>query len=182
MPKNEQTKILIAQTIKKLVLEKQLDKISVQDIIDCCGINRKTFYYHFRDKQQLVCWIFDFDVAKLIEVENNDKLTTKIINYMYLNRDFYVAALTSETQNNLRDHLYKQCYSECKDEIVTILGDRYMTAKDIDLLTRYFSNAVIGCLVQWAMEGMATKPEEYEMNFSPITSDCLKFIIDRYVH
>jgi len=47
MAKPELTKQLIAQTLKKLMLNTPLDKISVQEIVDACGLNRKTFYYHF---------------------------------------------------------------------------------------------------------------------------------------
>ncbi|MGE5631044.1 MAG: TetR/AcrR family transcriptional regulator C-terminal domain-containing protein [Caulobacteraceae bacterium] len=181
MSKPELTKILIAETLKKLAEEMPLDKISIQDIVDACGINRKTFYYHFQGKQKLVCWIFDSDMSKLNDVNKNGELINKIIRYMYSNKDFYVAALTSETQNNLREHLFELCYNECRLEIISMLGTREMAPQDIVLLARYFSNAIIGCLVQWAQEGMKTSPDEYHMDFSPITSECLKFIIDKFI-
>ncbi len=46
MKKTEQ---LIIKTFLKLVKETTLDKITIQDIADQCGINRNTFYYHFAD-------------------------------------------------------------------------------------------------------------------------------------
>lgn len=177
----ELTKTLIAQTLKQLASETPLGKISVQDIVDACCINRKTFYYHFKDKQELICWIFDSDLAKLKDGSKNDASIDDIVRYMYSNKDFYVAALTSEIQNNLREHIFEMCYDECRMEILSILKTREMAPQDIALLARYFSNAIIGCLVQWAQEGMKTNPDEYSMDFSPITKECLKFIIDRYV-
>ena len=54
------TKNALAASMKKLMREKPFDKISVSDICIDCGINRKSFYYHFRDKYDLVNWIFYF--------------------------------------------------------------------------------------------------------------------------
>lgn len=52
------TKNALAQAMKELMLEKKFEKISVTDICNQCGMNRKSFYYHFRDKYDLVNWIF----------------------------------------------------------------------------------------------------------------------------
>ena len=45
----KKTEELIINTFLELVEEKPLDKITIQDIADQCGINRNTFYYHFDD-------------------------------------------------------------------------------------------------------------------------------------
>lgn len=42
------TKRAMSAALKNLLKEKKLNKITVQDIADECGINRQTFYYHFR--------------------------------------------------------------------------------------------------------------------------------------
>ena len=44
--------------MKKLMKEKPFAKISVIDICEGCGMNRKSFYYHFKDKYDLVNWNF----------------------------------------------------------------------------------------------------------------------------
>ena len=48
------TKRALESSLKKLLLEKPLHKITVSDITDDCGINRMTFYYHFKDIYDLV--------------------------------------------------------------------------------------------------------------------------------
>ena len=48
------TKRAIGASLKNLLREKKLNKITVQDIADDCGINRQTFYYHFQDINDLV--------------------------------------------------------------------------------------------------------------------------------
>ena len=48
----------LAASMKKLMSKNPFSKISVGDICEDCGMNRKSFYYHFRDKYDLVNWIF----------------------------------------------------------------------------------------------------------------------------
>ena len=43
------TKRALAESLKKLLSKKNLDKITVKDIVTDCGVNRQTFYYHFHD-------------------------------------------------------------------------------------------------------------------------------------
>ena len=50
------TKFAIAFAFKELLLEKSIDKITINDITEKCGINRQTFYYHFHDIYEL-SWI-----------------------------------------------------------------------------------------------------------------------------
>ena len=52
------TKRAMAQSLKKILVVKELDKITITDITNDCGINRQTFYYHFKDIYDLLEWIF----------------------------------------------------------------------------------------------------------------------------
>lgn len=43
------TKRTLSETLKKILQEKSLDKVTVVDIVEASAINRQTFYYHFKD-------------------------------------------------------------------------------------------------------------------------------------
>ena len=51
------TKRALEQALKSVLKTKNLKKVTIQDIADECGINRNTFYYHFKDIYDLVEWI-----------------------------------------------------------------------------------------------------------------------------
>lgn len=53
--------------LKKLLLQKPLNKITINDITEDCGVNRMTFYYHFKDIYDLVDWILVEDASKILE-------------------------------------------------------------------------------------------------------------------
>ena len=51
-----QTKQILEESLKKLMLQKPLDKITIRDLTEDCGISRMAFYYHFKDIYDLVEW------------------------------------------------------------------------------------------------------------------------------
>ena len=58
------TMLLIADTFVELCDETPLKKVSISDIIERTGKNRKTFYYHFENKDSLITWIFRYDLGQ----------------------------------------------------------------------------------------------------------------------
>ena len=61
------TKRALEQSLKNLLLKKPLTKITINDIAEDCGINRMTFYYHFKDIYDLVEWSCIEDARKALE-------------------------------------------------------------------------------------------------------------------
>ena len=51
------TKHALAESLKKLLLKKPLNKITINDLTTDCGISRMAFYYHFKDIYDLVEWV-----------------------------------------------------------------------------------------------------------------------------
>ena len=49
-------KAKIGETLSQLLCRKPLDKITVKELVDTCGISRQTFYYHFQDIMDVVEW------------------------------------------------------------------------------------------------------------------------------
>ncbi len=56
------TMLLIANTFIDLCKDTPLQKVSISDIVQRTGKNRKTFYYHFENKNSLINWIFRYDL------------------------------------------------------------------------------------------------------------------------
>ena len=58
------TKRALALALKELIKTHPIEKISVGNICDVCGMNRKSFYYHFQDKYELINWIYYTEFLK----------------------------------------------------------------------------------------------------------------------
>ena len=61
------TKRALEASLKKLLLQKPLDKITINDIAEDCGISRMTFYYHFKDMYDLIEWSCVEDARRALE-------------------------------------------------------------------------------------------------------------------
>ena len=64
MKKNEYTKYQLGLALKEISKNNDFKKISISDICNLCSMNRGTFYYHFLDKQELINWIYHFDITE----------------------------------------------------------------------------------------------------------------------
>ena len=93
------TKKALAQSLKELGSTKILDKITVADITNHCGVNRQTFYYHFNDKYELLNWIYTEDLfnplTKDLDFFNwGDKLVG-LLKYMKNMKPFFMNTIKS---------------------------------------------------------------------------------------
>lgn len=52
------TKKALANSLKQLMEHTPLNKITVRHLVEDCGLNRQTFYYHFQDIFELLGWIY----------------------------------------------------------------------------------------------------------------------------
>jgi AcrR family transcriptional regulator len=60
------TKMALADSLKRLMAEKTFSKIRVDDIVNGCGLRRQSFYYHFKDKYDLMNWIYYTETARFM--------------------------------------------------------------------------------------------------------------------
>ncbi len=180
MGKPELTKRLIADTFKQLITMQPLDKISISDIVNACGLNRKTFYYHFEDKQALICWIFDREFESLVDVNRNNTVIDELIDHLHENRAFYAPALTSDVQNNLSEHIYRIIKQAMLQDIARALNGKNLPDNKTDWIANFFANATVGSIKQWASAGMKrAHPESYADSFG-IAHECLEWIVLRH--
>ena len=154
MPDANITKRALANSMKELMQSKAFEKISVIDICEGCGMNRKSFYYHFKDKYDLVNWIFytDFITAASAhgEYESGWNLLELIGNLFYRDQDFYRVALRIEGQNSFRDYFYESI----SPIFEVFLGDGEF---NIQLIC----DAFLAVVMRWLTEGCKQTPSEF---------------------
>ena len=63
------TKEALASALRQMMTVKPIDKVTVKDIVEICGVNRQTFYYHFDDVDDLLEWVFEQDSDRVFPRE-----------------------------------------------------------------------------------------------------------------
>ena len=184
----DHTKQFLAESLIHLMKKTPLDKISVTAIAGNCGLNRHTFYYHFKDKQDLVCRIFDRDISQQLKVPRltdislgkHEFFIRKIISLMYENKSFYINALNSRAQNSLQDHLFDYIRAFREVQIDAILNGRTFDPDGRKFLADYFTCAMCGFIVRWAKDGMKDKETIFYSGFMNVAYNSMHLLIDDY--
>ena len=69
-PRIRRTRQLLQEALRKLLEQKEFDKISVQDITEAATVNRATFYAHYEDKFALLGELTRVTFLNLLEQRN----------------------------------------------------------------------------------------------------------------
>lgn len=154
------TKRAMAAALKELMEEKLFSKISVGEICETCGMNRKSFYYHFKDKYDLVNWIFDTEFLSVIQKQGASsawELLEALCAYFYQNRSFYRKALSMEGQNSFSRHFRDLLYTPLRPRIQEITGVEQAN----DFQANFFSDAAVMTFQRWLLDKNCLPPEEF---------------------
>lgn len=184
MKGQQRTKRVIAAAMKKLMQQKRLEEISVGEIIAESKISRNTFYYHFRDKYDLVNWIFRSEVPfamSTISGSNWQEVLYRTCGYLRENRAFYTNALRLTGQNSLQEYLIAYLTAQMHDQFYSATQARHhaISEKELDFAARFYAYAVVGLVAQWAREGMKEDFSAYSESLrrvlnGSLVDDCIQ--------
>lgn len=155
------TKRVIADTIKKLMTEKPLAKISVGDIVEHCGINRNSFYYHFKDKYDLINWIFYTEITQKMNQEDALAKSTwtlleGVLQFLYEDKAFYRNALSVSGQNSFAEYFMDLLKTVVKARAVDMFEDD----EDREFVATFFTDAFVATVFRWLINGAKITPEK----------------------
>ena len=111
---SQTTKRALAASLKKLLAQKPLSKITIADITEDCGINRMTFYYHFQDIYDLIDWICQEEGGRALQ-GRKDYATwqegfTALCRTVVENRAFIEGVYHSVQREQIETYLYRMVY------------------------------------------------------------------------
>ncbi|MBR6571180.1 MAG: TetR/AcrR family transcriptional regulator C-terminal domain-containing protein [Clostridia bacterium] len=152
------TKQVLAYSMKNLMTRQPLSKITVGDVCQSCGMNRKSFYYHFQDKYDLVAWIFRGDLAA--EAEGADSLAgmmSALCRTMENNIPFYRCALKEGGQNSLQESITQELRPLLARAIAPHVTDPRLAAT----MTGMYADVCCGMLVRWVQSGCSIPTAEF---------------------
>ncbi len=153
------TKDAIKKSFMKLLSRKQVSKITVKEIVEDCGINRNSFYYHFDDIPSLIEEIFDDQVDELM---NRQSGSENIYNSIIDAIDF---ALQNKTaMMHIRDSasrdLFDRYLNRVAERTVSEFFDKSVPdvkaidSGDKEAIVIYYKSLIIGFVEEWMADGM----------------------------
>lgn len=179
----QMTKKILANSLKKLMLKKPLARITIKDIVNDCGFNRQTFYYHFQDIYDLLGWTYKTEVVDSISdfktYDNWPQGFLKIFQYVKNNKSFCINTFNSLGRDHLENFLYNQIFYMIIDVIEEISINSNISSKEKEFIANFYTYAFIGILTSWIKTNMEENPEDIIKKVEKLINGNIKKAVSR---
>ena len=158
------TKAALEESLKRLLLKKPLDKITITDITTDCGISRMAFYYHFKDIYDLVEWSCVEDGTKALQGKKTSESwtegLTQIFEAVLENKPFIMNVYRNVDRERIENYLFKLTY----DLIVGVVEEKSkglnITEEDKKFIADFYKYGFVGIMLEWIREGTKENIED----------------------
>lgn len=163
---SDYTKRAMAASLKHLMIQKPLEKISIREIMEGCGMKRQNFYYHFEDIYALLKWMFHEEVVQPLRQHEGvlfwqDGLL-QLFRYLQENKAVCQCALRSLGRPFMKDLFMNEV-----DAMVRHVADQLAMSlewpekeRELEMVTRFYVIALSGVIESWVLDELDYTPEE----------------------
>lgn len=173
------TKGRVAQKFKEIVCKKSFQKITISDIAKECEMTRENFYYHFRDKFDIIRWILEMEIEKQLPEEKDfllwiDELTESFqrdrVFYQRIIHEIGKDAVREQIAAILEKRIRKIIEISSKDVVWNLRKENK------DFVISFFVGAFIEMIFRSISEKEMFNPELFQQNLSFLTDHYLPFL------
>ena len=159
------TRRAIKETFLKLLNQRPLNQITVKDIVEDCGINRNSFYYHFEDLPALVEEMVEEQVQNLIQqhptVSSVEECADAVIELVMENKRAVYHIYNSLSRDVFERHLMDGCEYIVSTYLKAEFAGKPIDPADLDALIRLHKCACFGSVIDWLNGGMKDDIADY---------------------
>ena len=152
------TRRAIKETFWKLLNQRPLSQITIKDIVEDCGINRNSFYYHFEDLPALVEGIVEEQVQALIQnhptISSVEECFDAVIELVMENKRAIYHIYNSLSRDVFERYLMDACQYIVSTYLKTEFAGKSIDLQDLDALIRLHKCACFGSVIDWLNGGM----------------------------
>ena len=178
------TKRALEASLKKLLLRKPLNKITINDITEDCGINRMTFYYHFKDIYDLVEWSCLEDAKKAL----NEKKTyetwqqglLQIFEAVQENKPFILNVYRCVHREQVEKYLQPLVDQLLLNVINEEAAGITVRDEDKQFIAQVYSYMFIGLMLDWIKDDMREDPQQIVEKLSKLIKGSVSVALSRF--
>lgn len=152
------TKQALETSLKKLMLQKPLDKITIHDITADCGISRMAFYYHFKDIYDLIEWSCIEDATQVLQGKKTydtwQEGLSQIFEAVLENKPFVLNACRCISRDQMERFLYRLTYGLIRGVVDEQSREINVTEADKTFIAEFYKYSFVGILLDWIRQGM----------------------------
>ena len=152
------TKHALEATLKELLKEKPLDKITIGDLTAACGISRTAFYYHFQDIYALVEWACMEDFSKALDGQKThstwEEGFRQIFNELYRDKDFIYNVYRYTSHEAIVRYLYQRTFDLLYGVVEELSRGMRVTEEHKKFIADFYKYGFVGLVLSWVEGGM----------------------------
>lgn len=158
------TKNALEESLKKFLLQKPLDKITISDLTTDCGISRMAFYYHFKDIYDLVEWSCIEDASRALQGKKTydtwQEGLQQIFEAVLENKPFILNVYRSVKREQVENYLYSLTYQLIEGVVEEQSKNLMVTEEQKKFIADFYKYSFVGVMLDWIKRGMKEAPEE----------------------
>lgn len=178
------TKRALEQSLKNLLLKKPLTKITVSDITDDCGINRMTFYYHFKDIYDLVEWSCLEDAKRALDEKKTydtwQQGLLQIFKAVQENKPFILNVYRCVHREQVEKYLQPLVDQLLLNVINEEAAGITVRDEDKQFIAQVYSYMFIGLMLDWIKDDMREDPQQIVEKFSKLIKGSVSVALSRF--
>ena len=178
------TKESLGNALKKMLTIKPIDKITVKDLVEECGVNRQTFYYHFDDVYDLLEWVFEEDANRTLPqeilYENWRENVLTFFHYLYNNKLFVLNVYNSNNRSYFLRYFKRRLHYCIHSFAVIVAEGKNIEWSDLEFVCEFYANGVVGLISQWLDRNMELPPEITEEKFIKVLYGSIESMLSRF--
>ena len=178
------TKRALEQYLKNLLLKKPLTKITVGDITDDCGINRMTFYYHFKDIYDLVEWSCLEDAKRALDEKKTydtwQQGLLQIFKAVQENKPFILNVYRCVHREQVEKYLQPLVDQLLLNVINEEAAGITVRDEDKQFIAQVYSYMFIGLMLDWIKNDMREDPQQIVEKLSKLIKGSVSVALSRF--
>ncbi len=184
---SELTKKALSNTLKEMLKEKPVNKITISDLCGRTGIRRQTFYYHFQDLPELIEWTCYVEVESVLKENRNysswEAGFLDIFKLAKKEKSFIMNIYHGVSVSLLQDYMCRLTYPLLKhvvDEVAENLKIDDVTQSDKEFIERFYTIAFVDIVISWVDKDMKDDPKEIIDHLSPLIKGTIPNALKAY--
>ena len=178
------TKRALEESLKRMLLKKPLNKITIADITEDCGINRMTFYYHFKDIYDLIEWSCVEDAAKALGGKKTydtwQQGFLQIFQVVLDNKPFIQNVYQSVSREQVENYLYTLTRSLLIGVVEELSVGMDVRETEKEFIADFYKFAFVGLMLDWIKDEMKKDPQQIIDRLSTLIEGDITRALNKY--
>lgn len=178
------TKRALEQSLKNLLLKKPLSKITISDLTEDCGMNRMTFYYHFKDIYDLVEWSCLTDAKRALDEKKTydtwQQGFLQILEAVQANKPFIMNVYHCVHREQVEIYLRPLVEDLILNVVNEEAGGLNVRDEDKTFIVQAYSYIFIGIMLDWIKEDMKEDPQEIVERLNKLIKGSIRASLTRF--